>query len=61
MFGQSSSSKNAKNSGVACTVTNCAYHGAGNSCNARNIKVGTEYALDKTETFCSTFESRPEN
>lgn len=44
--------------GVACTVGTCAYHGNGNFCNAGSIKVGTEYALDKAETFCSTYEHK---
>ena len=57
MFGQSSN-KAGINKGVTCTVSTCAYHGTGNCCRANNINVGTEYALDKTETFCSTFEQK---
>ena len=45
---------------VVCTVGTCSHHGTGNCCNAGSIKVGTEYALDKTETFCSTYSHRPE-
>ncbi len=44
-----------KTNTVNCTVGTCAYHGPGNQCNASGINVGTEYALDKTETFCSTY------
>jgi hypothetical protein len=47
-----------KSNVVNCTVGTCAYHGANNQCNAGGIKVGTEYALDKTETFCSTYEHK---
>ena len=57
MFGQSAG-KAGINKGVTCTVSTCAFHGAGNCCRANNINVGTEYALDKTETFCSTFEQK---
>ena len=50
--------KHQKLNGVNCTVTTCAHHGSGNSCRAENIKVGTEYAVDRAETFCSTYENR---
>ncbi len=43
---------------VTCTVGTCTYHGTGNCCHATNIKVGTEYAVDKAETFCATFENK---
>ncbi len=43
---------------VTCTVGTCAYHGTGNCCQANDIKVGTEYAVDKVETFCSTYENK---
>ena len=45
--------------GVNCTVTTCSHHGDNNTCHADDIKVGTEYAEDKGETFCSTFKHRP--
>ena len=44
---------------VTCTVATCSHHGHDNCCTARQIKVGTEYAQDKAETFCSTFEQSP--
>lgn len=47
-----------KANGITCTVGTCSYHGNGNVCHAGAIKVGTEYALDKTETFCSTYEHK---
>ncbi|MCL2003302.1 MAG: DUF1540 domain-containing protein [Oscillospiraceae bacterium] len=47
-----------KSNVVNCTVGTCAFHGSNNQCNAGGIKVGTEYALDKTETFCSTYEHK---
>jgi len=46
--------------GITCTVGTCSHHGANNTCDAECIKVGTEYALDKTETFCSTYSHRAE-
>ncbi|MDR1693224.1 MAG: DUF1540 domain-containing protein [Oscillospiraceae bacterium] len=45
-------------SSVSCTVGTCAYHGPNNQCTAGSINVGTEYALDKTETFCSTYTNK---
>ena len=48
--------KHNKATGVSCMVGTCSHYGTGNVCRASNIKVGTEYAQDKTETFCSTFE-----
>jgi len=60
MFGNKGHDRgNHKISGVVCTVGTCSHHGAGNSCQAGNIKVGTEYAYDKAETFCSTYEHKP--
>ena len=47
-----------KLNGVNCTVSTCTHYGAGNVCQAKNIKVGTEYAESKAETFCSTFENK---
>ncbi len=44
--------------GVTCTVSTCTYNGHGNVCTARKIKVGTEYAVDKAETLCATFENK---
>lgn len=52
--------KNGHLNGVSCTVATCQYHGMSNCCNAEQIKVGTEYAQDKADTFCSTFEQKPE-
>jgi len=45
--------------GVNCSVTTCSYHENDNSCHAANIKVGTEYACDKSETFCTTYQHKP--
>lgn len=58
MFGNKSNEKHQRLNGVVCTVGTCSHHGAGNICQAGNIKVGTEYALDKAETFCSTYEHK---
>jgi hypothetical protein len=44
--------------GVTCTVRSCQHHTISNHCQAGDIKVGTEYAEDKGETFCSTFKHR---
>ena len=49
-----------KPNGIICTVGTCAFHSGSNTCNAGGIKVGTEYALDKTETFCSTYSHKSE-
>ena len=55
---RSNDDKQQKLNGVSCTVSTCAYHGTGNACCAGNIKVGTEYAVDRAETFCSTYENK---
>ena len=57
MFGNHD--KNDKLNGVACSVATCEYHGRNNTCHASNIKVGTEYAMDRSETFCSTYQYKP--
>ena len=44
--------------GVNCTVRSCQHHTISNRCQAGDIKVGTEYAEDKGETFCATFQRR---
>ncbi len=51
--------KNHRLGGITCTVSTCSYHGSGNCCQAPGITVGTEYAVDKTETFCSTYDHHP--
>ncbi len=43
---------------VNCCVKDCKYHASGDSCNARHISVSNEYAVEKGETFCATFENR---
>lgn len=45
---------------VGCNVRECKYHSALNFCNARQITVQNENAQRKSETFCSTFESKAE-
>jgi len=55
MFSQSGKPKH---NNINCTVGTCLYHGTGDCCKALGIKVGTEYALDKTETFCSTYKHK---
>ncbi|MCL2081936.1 MAG: DUF1540 domain-containing protein [Oscillospiraceae bacterium] len=47
-----------RNNNINCTVETCDFHGSDNCCHASSIKVGTEYALDKTETFCSTYKHK---
>ena len=59
MFGNQDQMKNDKLNGVACSVTTCSYHKGDNTCHAAGIKVGTEYAVDKSETFCSTYQHKP--
>ncbi|MDL2288679.1 DUF1540 domain-containing protein [Oscillospiraceae bacterium OttesenSCG-928-F05] len=56
MFG--SNGNNNKIDGVVCSVDKCSYHSAGNICTANRIRVGTEYASRKDETFCNTFECK---
>jgi len=43
---------------VGCNVKECKYHSPENLCNATHINVQNEKAQRKSETFCSTFESR---
>lgn len=43
---------------VGCCVKDCKYHAPSNTCNARHISVSNEYAMEKGETFCATFENR---
>lgn len=59
MFGNQDQGKNSKLDGINCSVTTCSYHGTGNCCQAASIKVGTEYAADKSETFCATYQHKP--
>ena len=59
MFGFHDHEKDPKLNGVACSVTTCSHHGGNNTCHAANIKVGTEYAVDKSETFCTTYQHKP--
>ena len=59
MFG-TTDPKNSRLGGVTCTVATCAHHGPNNCCKAQGIKVGTEYAQNRTETFCSTFSQNAE-
>ena len=40
--------------GVSCSVTSCVYHCHGDNCDAKRIKVASENAEMKMETFCST-------
>jgi len=60
MFGNQDHIRPDNLGGVACSVTTCSYHGKGNTCQAAAIKVGTEYAADKSETFCTTYQHRPD-
>lgn len=59
MFGSQDQGKNGKLDGVNCSVSTCTHNGNGHVCRASGIKVGTEYAADKSETFCSTYEHKP--
>ena len=59
MFGNHDRSKDHTLGGVTCSVATCSHHGGSNTCHAANIKVGTEYAADKSETFCSTYQHKP--
>ncbi len=43
---------------VGCCVKDCRYNQAGTTCVAKHISVANEYAAQKSETFCATFESR---
>ncbi len=44
--------------GVRCSVTSCIYNCHGNNCEAKNIKVASENAEMKMDTFCSTFSPK---
>ncbi|MDL2274236.1 DUF1540 domain-containing protein [Oscillospiraceae bacterium OttesenSCG-928-G22] len=44
--------------GISCTARNCIHHSENNCCTAGEIRVGTEYASEKAETICGTFEKR---
>ena len=47
------------NKGVACEVTNCYYHSAGNGCMAEKNEVCTCESCDnKQDTFCSTYREK---
>jgi len=43
---------------IGCNVKDCKYHSPENLCHASRINVQNEKAQRKSETFCSTFESR---
>lgn len=41
--------------GVGCDVVTCKYHATDNTCHAVGINVKSQYAAEKSETFCGTF------
>ncbi len=40
---------------IICNVTNCAYHEPNDSCSAKEVKVGPQFASSSEDTLCSTF------
>lgn len=42
---------------IKCEVSNCVYHGRGDSCNAQCIEVTPSYADRSVDTACSTFKA----
>ena len=49
------------NPGVGCDVTACKYNTVDCRCSAEHIKVKSERALTKGETYCGTFCPRGTN
>lgn len=45
-------------SGIACTVTNCEYHGEGEKCYADCIKVTTCDPVQQCSVECATFKPK---
>lgn len=41
---------------IVCDVTNCVYHEEDDSCSAREVKVGPQYASSTDDTVCNTFK-----
>ena len=58
MLGNENKSKSSTIDGVMCSVSNCEHHGSGSTCHAGSVKIGTEYAHSKDETFCSTYAEK---
>lgn len=46
------------NEGIACDVTNCAYHDGKCTCTAERISVGPSFASSCTDTVCATFRQK---
>ena len=44
--------------GVRCSVVSCIYNNKGDNCEAKKIKVASENAEMKMDTFCSTFSPK---
>jgi hypothetical protein len=44
--------------GVGCGVVNCKFHSSDNYCHADQIKIESQNAMKKAETFCGTFSPR---
>ena len=58
MFSGENKNKSDIIDGIVCSVSNCEHHGSGSTCHAGGIKIGTEYAHSKDETFCSTYAEK---
>ena len=41
---------------IVCDVTNCLYHEHDDSCSAKEVKVGPQYASSSADTVCNTFK-----
>lgn len=44
--------------GIKCDVKSCAFHDGDNYCCAKEITVGKIYAVNRTETVCSTYRRK---
>lgn len=43
---------------IKCGVVNCSYHSEGDCCHADMIEVGPSFAVNDSDTQCSTFKAK---
>ncbi len=41
---------------LTCDVANCIYNDSNHHCNAKQVKVGPQYAASSGDTICATFK-----
>ncbi len=41
---------------IVCDVANCVYNDCNHHCNAKQVKVGPQYAASSGDTICATFK-----